>query len=115
MAEGNLAVRETSMGWSSRADADSPGRTSMNDFSNKASVSRGDSLAYSEDSVAGDGKNLLQGNKSSYFFSAARTEPHTPALKKPPCCKAMTINDSMASEESLRDASTSKHACCVIQ
>ena len=113
------------MGWSCRADADSPGRTSMNDFSNKASsnaanVSRGDSLAYSEDSMAVDGKNLLhsKGLSGSYYFGA-RTEPQTPVqtavLKKPCCHKRGTINDSMASEDSLRDGSARKNACCVIQ
>jgi hypothetical protein len=129
MSEVNPPPRESSMGWSSRADADSPGRTSMNDFSNKASsqaanISRGDSLAYSDDSLVNDGKILLKGQGPSYVIGA-RTEPHTPtesAVLKKPCCqkkvagKSSTINDSMASEDSLRDGpSASKNACCVIQ
>ena len=110
MATEAPAPREVSMGWSSRADADSPGRVSMNDFSNRNSshcagnVSRGDSLAYSEDSGA---INLLGGGM-------VKTQANTPYLR--PCCKKTTtgpINDSMASEDSLRDVH--KNACCVIQ
>ena len=117
MATEAPAPREASMGWSSRAEADSPGRISMNDFSNRAAsnaagnVSRGDSLAYSEDSGAGgDGKNLLM----------VRTQANTP-IQKGVCCKGHpqrpAINDSMASEDSIRDApnNINKNACCVIQ
>jgi hypothetical protein len=116
----------------SRVGGDSPGQVGVNDFSsrglsNTPNVSRGDSLAYSEDS--GDIRNLLQGTGKGGTRSVARTEPHTPVAKatqfsgasvlKKPCCQSQyKINDSMASEESLRigdGLSDSKNACCVIQ
>lgn len=116
-----------------RVGGDSPGKVGLNEFSNRGSsntpnVSRGDSLAYSEDS--GDIRNLLQGSGKGGARFVARTEPQTPIGKavefcdpsvlKKPCCQSQRnrINDSMASEESLRIGdghSDSKNACCVIQ
>ena len=132
--------RETSMSWSMKADsggnADSPSRHSANEFSNRASsnavnVSRGDSLAYSDDSQ--DQRNLLRGQSAVSKQGASTKEyvPSTtnvgapvasadrnsgPVLKKP-ICKTKTPtaggNDSM-SEDSLQEEQ-SKRACCTIQ
>lgn len=96
--------RELSVAWSNKADsggnADSPSRQSFNDFSNRAAVnvSRGDSLAYSEDST--DVRNLLK--------------PSPPVTSVKPCCRnKVHVNDSMTSDDSLQEHS--KHACCVLQ
>ena len=133
--------REPSMSWSMKADsggnADSPSRHSANEFSNRASsnavnVSRGDSLAYSDDSQ--DQRNLLRGQSAVSKQGASTKEyvPSTtnvgapvasaddrnsgPVLKKP-ICKTKTPtaggNDSM-SEDSLQEEQ-SKRACCTIQ
>jgi hypothetical protein len=104
------------MSWSMRADSggnpDSPGRISANDFSNRASsnaanLSRGDSLAYSEDSM--DQKNLIMGpgragTKQCCQHPSPETGPNTMRPK---------VNDSLMSDDSLREKS--KAACCVIQ
>ena len=125
MNDGNASnPREPSMSWSMKAESggnpDSPGRISANDFSNRASsnaanVSRGDSLAYSEDSM--DQRNLIKGNGK-------------PGGAKP-CCQQRNnqrndekiirgqnvikppINDSLMSDDSLREKG--KAACCVLQ
>jgi hypothetical protein len=104
-----------------RVNSISPGR--MTDFSirgTSSNVSRGDSLIYSEDSA--DVRNLLQGKLSNHQMNACKTEPHTPNIERAvvlrkPCCERK-INESMASEDSLRygdNPSESKNACCVIQ
>ena len=120
----------------SGGNADSPSRHSANEFSNRASsnavnVSRGDSLAYSDDSQ--DQRNLLRGQSAVSKQGASTKEyvPSTtnvgapvasadrnsgPVLKKPICnTKTPTAggNDSM-SEDSLQEEQ-SKRACCTIQ
>ena len=103
-------LREPSVSWSMKAESggnpESPGRVSATDFSNRASsntanVSRGDSLAYSDDSQ--DQRNLIKPQ---------------PVVPRKQCCKdshtveeVKNMNDSMMSDESFK----SKAACCVIQ
>ena len=113
------------MSWSVRADSggngDSPGRQSLNEQSNRTvNMSRGDSLAYSEDSQ--DHQNLLNSKaKTSSSFTAereARLIEKGKIFKGPnECCHAkqpkQSMNESMNSEDSLQE--TSKRACCVIQ
>lgn len=121
----NTNPREPSMSWSMKADSggnpDSPGRQSVNDFSNRASsqaanVSRGDSLAYSEDSQ--DHRTPLN-LKGLSVPSRPSERPTGPAkrsgeeVNKPSCQNKRPINDSMMSDDSIREGN--KAACCVLQ
>lgn len=120
----NTNPREPSISWSMKADSggnpDSPGRQSVNDFSNRASsqaanVSRGDSLAYSEDSqdhrTPLNWKGLSRPSRP-IERPAAPARVYAEKVKKP-CQNKRPINDSMMSDDSIREGS--KAACCVLQ
>lgn len=112
--------REPSVSWSARAEGygDSPGRLSMEQSIRTVNVSRGDSLAYSEDSQ--DQQNLLPGT-SAFNSSIGKITP-TPKTDKHDVLKPASsarnkqqrLAESMPSDDSLEDA-PSKKACCIIQ
>ena len=114
---GNAAPREPSTtSWSVGATAtDSPGRYSLNDSNKGMSVTRGDSLAYSEDSQ--DQKMLmLRMNKTT---TTTHGEPgrihmgHSTTEYVGRFSKKQSLNDSQLTDESMQDIN--KKACCSVQ
>ena len=117
---GSTAPREPSTAsWSVGATAtDSPGRYSLNESNRGMNVTRGDSLAYSDDSQ--DPKmHMIKGTKahqSSAPQQLVKKTDNVPVFKQPrPEHKVSnrSLNDSQMTEESIRDRS--KSACCVVQ
>ena len=117
---GSTAPREPSTAsWSVGATAtDSPGRYSLNESSKGINVTRGDSLAYSDDSQ--DPKTLiLRGIKyhSTNPVSTGNKRTEITSVFKQPRAEhklsSRSLNDSQMTEDSIRDRS--KSACCVVQ
>ena len=119
----------SSTSWSVGANADSPSRYSVNESNRGMNVTRGDSLAYSEDSQ--DQRSLvLKGlSQADTRGNSVGTPKVTPAEKQPQPPKSaevfkkprndnkggrnLHLNESQLSEESLQERS--KAACCSIQ
>lgn len=105
--------------WSVGATAtDSPGRYSLNESSKGISVTRGDSLAYSDDSQ--DTKAFMNRSSKTHHTQTASRAPTRmealPVFKQPGAEQKVSIaslNDSQMTEESIRDRN--KTACCVVQ
>ena len=117
---GSTAPRDSSTGsWSVGATAtDSPGRYSLNESSKGISVTRGDSLAYSDDSQ--DPKTLMiKGTKMNPIHTTPKAPirmDDVPIFKQPRAeqkVSNVSLNDSQMTEESLKDRN--KSACCVVQ
>ena len=117
---GSTAPREPSTAsWSVGATAtDSPGRYSLNESNKGINVTRGDSLAYSDDSQ--DPKTLMiRGTKhhSTNPVSNGYTRTEDVHVFKQPHAEhkvsSRSLNDSQMTEDSIRDRS--KSACCVVQ
>jgi len=105
--------------WSVGATAtDSPGRYSLNESSKGISVTRGDSLAYSDDSQ--DTKAFMNRSSKAHHTQTTSRAPARmealPVFKQPRAEQKVSIaslNDSQMTEESIRDRN--KTACCVVQ
>ena len=116
---GLSAPRDSSTAsWSVGATAtDSPGRYSLNESSKAISVTRGDSLAYSDDSQ--DPKTLMIKGSKAHHIQMKSTPIHKDtitAFKQPRTEQKVShgsLNDSQMTEESIRDRN--KSACCVVQ
>jgi hypothetical protein len=118
---GATAPREPSTAsWSVGATAtDSPGRYSLNDSNRGASVPRGDSLAYSDDSQDPKSLMLKGGTKMNVPQPVSRDYRQgddAPIFKQPVTKQRKHIesmNESRMSQDSIRERSQS--ACCVVQ
>jgi hypothetical protein len=114
---GSTAPREPSTAsWSVGATAtDSPGRYSLNESNKGINVTRGDSLAYSDDSQ--DPKTLMiRGTKYNPVSTGNIRTEDVPVFKQPRAehkVSSRSLNDSQMTEDSIRDRS--KSACCVVQ